>query len=140
MSFVRGFVRRPQRVWLRRLNFQIHLWIGLILTVYLIVIGLTGSILVFREELEGLAGLHPQRGVPTSGPYADPVEVIANLRAAFPQARVISLSAPTKFNRVYTAVSRAEAGPRCPATSRSTRSRARFWRAYRVACPENGRG
>ena len=104
MSFVRGFVRRPQRVWLRRLNFQIHLWIGLILTVYLIVIGLTGSILVFREELEGLAGLHPRRGVQTSGPYADPVEVIANLRAAFPDSRIVSLSAPTKFNPVYTAV------------------------------------
>jgi uncharacterized iron-regulated membrane protein len=104
MSLVRGFVRRPQRVWLRRLNFQIHLWIGLILTVYLVMIGLTGSILVFREELEGLAGLHPWRGIQTSGPYVDPVEVIANLRAAFPEARMISLSAPTKFNPLYTAV------------------------------------
>jgi uncharacterized iron-regulated membrane protein len=104
VSFLRGFVRRPQRVWLRQLNFQIHLWIGLILTVYLMVIGLTGSILVFREELEGLAGLHPRQGVQTSGPYADPVEVIASLRAAFPEARMISLSAPTKFNPVYAVI------------------------------------
>jgi uncharacterized iron-regulated membrane protein len=104
MSFLRGFVRRPQRVWLRRLNFQIHLWIGLILTVYLVIIGLTGSILVFREELEGLAGLNPWRGLQTSGPYADPVKVIAGVRAAFPEARMISLSAPTKSNPVYTAV------------------------------------
>lgn len=104
MSFLRGFVRRPQRVWLRRLNFQIHLWIGLILTLYLIVIGLTGSILVFREELEGMAGLHPWHGLETSGPYADPVNVIAGIRAAFPEARLISLSAPTKSNPVYTAV------------------------------------
>jgi uncharacterized iron-regulated membrane protein len=103
MSFVRGFVRRPQRVWLRRLNFQIHLWIGLILAIYLIVIGLTGSILVFREELEGLAGLHP-RGVQANGPYADPAQVIANLRAALPEGRIISLSAPTKSNPVYIAV------------------------------------
>src|SRR5271170_956463 len=103
MSFVRGFVRRPQRVWLRRLNFQIHLWIGLILTLYLIVIGVTGSILVFREELEGLAGLHPRSAL-TNGPYADPAEVIANLRAAFPEARMTSLSAPTKLNPAYTAV------------------------------------
>ena len=36
------------------MNFQIHLWIGLILIVYLIMISVTGSILVFREELEGL--------------------------------------------------------------------------------------
>ena len=104
MSFLRGFVRRPQRVWLRRLNFQIHLWIGLILTLYLIMIGLTGSILVFREELEHLAGANPWRGIQTSGPYADPVQVIASVRAAFPDARMISLSAPTKSNPVYIAV------------------------------------
>ncbi len=104
MGFLRGFVQRPQRVWLRRLNFQIHLWIGLLLTAWLIVIGLTGSILVFREELEGLAGVNPWRGVQVSGPLADPVEVIARVRAAFPEARMISLSAPTKTNPVYVAV------------------------------------
>jgi uncharacterized iron-regulated membrane protein len=104
LSFLRGFVRRPQRVWLRRLNFQIHLWIGLILTLYLIMIGLTGSILVFREELEHLAGANPWRGIQTSGSYADPVKAIASVRTAFPEARMISLSAPTKFNPVYIAV------------------------------------
>src|ERR1700733_12281464 len=104
MNSLRGFIRRPQRVWLRRLNFQIHLWIGLILTLYLIMIGLTGSILVFREELERLAGGNPWRGIQANGPYADPVTVIASVRAAFPDARLTSLSAPTKFNPVYTAV------------------------------------
>jgi uncharacterized iron-regulated membrane protein len=104
VSFLRGFVRRPQRVWLRRLNFQIHLWIGLILTLYLIMIGLTGSILIFREELEHLAGANPWRDIQTSGPYADPADVIATVRAAFPDARMTSLSAPTKSNPVYTAV------------------------------------
>jgi hypothetical protein len=104
MSFLRGFVRRPQRVWLRRLSFQLHLWIGLILTVYWVIICLTGSILVFREELEGLAGVNPWRDIQTSGPYADPVTVISTVRTAFPEARIISLSAPTKFNPVYTAV------------------------------------
>jgi uncharacterized iron-regulated membrane protein len=110
MSFVRGFVRRPQRVWLRRLNFQIHLWIGLILTLYLIVISVTGSILVFREELEGLAGLNPWRGIQASGPYADPVQVIANVRTAFPEAQMISLSAPTKSRPVYIAVLQSRGG------------------------------
>ena len=104
MSFIRGFVRRPQRVWLRRFNFQIHLWAGLILTLYLVVIALTGSVLVFREELERAAGLNPWSGIQTSGQYADPVAVVAKVREAFPQTRLISLSAPTPFNPVYTAV------------------------------------
>jgi uncharacterized iron-regulated membrane protein len=104
MSFLRGFVRRPQRVWLRQLNFHVHLWLGLILTAWLIAVGFTGSILVFREELESLAGLNPWRGIQASRPYADPVDVIVSVRAAFPQARMISLSAPTGSSPVYTAV------------------------------------
>lgn len=42
----------PQRVWLRRALFQVHLWIGIALLAYAIVIGLSGSALVFRDEIE----------------------------------------------------------------------------------------
>jgi len=41
----------PQRVFLRRALFQLHLWIGIILAAYAIVIGLTGSALIFKSEL-----------------------------------------------------------------------------------------
>jgi uncharacterized iron-regulated membrane protein len=54
----------PQRVFLRRALFQLHLWIGLILAAYAIVIGLTGSALIFKSELlehlqPSLFNLHP---------------------------------------------------------------------------------
>ena len=104
MSLVHGYLHRPRKVWLRRLSFQIHLWVGLILTLYMIMIGLSGSILVFREELENLAGLNPWHNLQTSARPVDPVEAIANVRAAFPQARLISLRAPTESNPVYVAV------------------------------------
>ena len=42
----------PHRVWLRRALFQVHLWIGIVISAYAIIIGLTGSALVFREEFE----------------------------------------------------------------------------------------
>ena len=45
------WLRSPQRVFLRRALFQIHLWSGVILAAYAIVIGLTGSALVFKDEL-----------------------------------------------------------------------------------------
>ena len=45
MSLVRGYLRRPRKVRIGRLSFQIHLRVGLILTLYTIMIGLTGSIL-----------------------------------------------------------------------------------------------
>lgn len=42
---------RPQQLWLRKAFFQIHLWAGILLALYVIAIGISGSILVFQEEL-----------------------------------------------------------------------------------------
>lgn len=47
---LKTFVDHPQRVWARRVLFQIHLWAGILLSLYLIVIGTTGSLLVFEDE------------------------------------------------------------------------------------------
>jgi uncharacterized iron-regulated membrane protein len=47
-----NWITSPQRVRLRRALFQIHLWVGIALALYAIVIGLTGSALVFRDEME----------------------------------------------------------------------------------------
>jgi uncharacterized iron-regulated membrane protein len=46
------WLRLPQRVWLRRAAFQIHLWVGLIIGLYVVVLSLTGSALVYRNELD----------------------------------------------------------------------------------------
>ena len=46
-----GFYRQPQKVWIRRAMFQIHLWTGIGVGVYITVVCLTGSVLVFRREL-----------------------------------------------------------------------------------------
>ena len=46
------WLRQPQRVWLRRASFQIHLWVGLIIGLYVVVLSLTGSALVYRNELD----------------------------------------------------------------------------------------
>jgi uncharacterized iron-regulated membrane protein len=43
--------RRPQTVWLRRALFQVHLWTGIGLGFYVVLMSVTGSALVFRREL-----------------------------------------------------------------------------------------
>jgi len=45
------WVRKPQRVWLRRAIFQVHLWSGIGLGLYVFFISVTGSVLVYRNEL-----------------------------------------------------------------------------------------
>ena len=51
MSTLDRWARTPQSVWLRRALFQIHLWTGIAVGVYILVISLTGSLLVFRVDL-----------------------------------------------------------------------------------------
>ena len=46
-----GFIDRPQRVWFRRALFQVHLWAGVGIGLYVIAISLSGSILVFQQDL-----------------------------------------------------------------------------------------
>lgn len=46
------WARQPQTLWLRRALFQIHLWSGLVLGLYIVMLSLTGSALVYRNELD----------------------------------------------------------------------------------------
>jgi uncharacterized iron-regulated membrane protein len=45
------WLRRPQSVWLRKALFQVHLWTGIALGLYVFVISVSGSAIVFRNEL-----------------------------------------------------------------------------------------
>jgi len=50
------WLRRPQNVWLRRALFQIHLWTGIGFGLYVVLISVTGSAIVFRNEIYQKAG------------------------------------------------------------------------------------
>jgi uncharacterized iron-regulated membrane protein len=50
------WLRRPQGVWLRRALFQIHLWTGIGTGLYVVLISVTGSAIVFRNEIYQKAG------------------------------------------------------------------------------------
>ena len=45
------WVRQPQKIWLRRAVFQVHLWSGIAIGLYILMISVTGSVLVYRNEL-----------------------------------------------------------------------------------------
>lgn len=52
MTLWTKWLRQPQTVWLRKAMFQIHLWTGIGLGLYLVMLSLTGSALVYRNELD----------------------------------------------------------------------------------------
>jgi len=51
MSKWQQWVRQPQSVWLRKAVFQIHLWLGIGIGIYVLLISVSGSVLVYRNEL-----------------------------------------------------------------------------------------
>jgi uncharacterized iron-regulated membrane protein len=51
LSAWQRWVRQPQKTWLRRVLFQVHLWSGISLGLYILMISVTGSVLVYRNEL-----------------------------------------------------------------------------------------
>ncbi len=104
MGFLQRYFRRPQQLAVRRLNFQVHLWVGIILALYMIVIGVTGSILVFRPELERLCGLKPWQNIRVQEPLADIATVVDNLKAAYPRSHVVSVDAPSVDEATFVAV------------------------------------
>jgi uncharacterized iron-regulated membrane protein len=71
----------------RRLIAQIHLWIGLTLCLPLVILGLTGSVLVFEDELRGLLDPPAERGT-DSGDRATIAEILTVAQAAAPFGHV----------------------------------------------------
>jgi uncharacterized iron-regulated membrane protein len=103
-NFLYRFVHRPQRLWARRLNFQVHLWVGIILSLYMILIGVTGSILVFRAELEILTSRNPWHHLVVTEPFVDIPTVVSNVTAANARAQILSVLTPTERDPTFVAL------------------------------------
>ncbi|MGH7489415.1 MAG: PepSY domain-containing protein, partial [bacterium] len=102
MNLLQRYFRRPQTLLLRRAIFQLHLWVGLVVALYMAMIGITGSVLVFRQEFDARALPRHWRELRTTSP-ATAGTVMARLNSAYPDLRTISLMAPTSFNPTFVA-------------------------------------
>ena len=77
------FVRQPQTLWLRRALFQVHLWTGLAIGIYILVISVSGSMIVFRREMD--RAFCPQIVmVKPSGPRLNDAQLIAAAKEVNP--------------------------------------------------------
>jgi uncharacterized iron-regulated membrane protein len=60
MTFRERALRRPQTLWIRKAVFQIHLWTGIGVGLYIVVVSVSGSAVVFRRELMRSMANRPQ--------------------------------------------------------------------------------
>lgn len=95
---------RPQSVWLRRAVFQVHLWCGIGIGVYVFVVSLTGSIVVYRNELYAAAERAPIVLTP-SGPRLSDADLKAVASRAYPGYAVTGIRDGTQAGQpVYITV------------------------------------
>lgn len=88
-------LHHPRKLWLRRALFQIHLWVGVLLSLYIIVIGLTGSILVFGDEIRHVSF----RNVSFDSEHVVPIDaLIEKTKKSFPSAHLAFITPPQKEN------------------------------------------
>ena len=100
MALLEDAVYHPRKLWVRKAIFQVHLWTGVLLTLYLVIIALTGSVLVFERELTGFA---LPAGVTQHLP-ATPVpiaNVVANVERSYSGAQIDALTVPTRSIPAY---------------------------------------
>ena len=98
---MRAFLYRPQSVFLRKAIFQVHLWTGVLVGLYVFVVCVTGAALVFRIDLQ--RALHPDLFTPAIGTPADAATILESVRDAFPGDRVSGIDAPTTVRPTYLA-------------------------------------
>lgn len=104
-------LHQPRKLLVRRVMFQIHLWIGLALALYILIIGITGSLLVFRQELTTRALPAEWRALRTATPVTASA-VVAHLNAAYANPRIVSVTAPSEHYPLFVATLGATPGSR----------------------------
>lgn len=98
---VKRLLHRPQSVLLRKALFQVHLWIGVAVGLYVLVVSVTGAALMFRIEMQ--RAIHSELFTPSPGATVDAATMLDSVQASFPGQRISGIDAPTTVRPTYLA-------------------------------------
>ena len=91
MTYWQQWIRQPQTAWLRKATFQLHLWTGIGVGLYVVLVSVTGSVLVFSNELYMAATRDPII-VTGSGARLTDEQLKGAATRAYPGYTVLSVS------------------------------------------------
>jgi uncharacterized iron-regulated membrane protein len=93
MTYWRRWIWQPRTTWLRKAIFQLHLWSGIGIGLYVLLISVTGSILVYRNELYRAVTPDPII-VAASGARLTDEQLKGTATREYPGYRVLLISRP----------------------------------------------
>jgi uncharacterized iron-regulated membrane protein len=88
-----SFLQKPQSLFWRKALFQVHLWSGIVASLYVILIGVTGSVLVFRDEAQHASESHLRQAANPEGKRADLTALAERLVRENPQQYIAGVYA-----------------------------------------------
>lgn len=98
MTHWQRWVSQPQTVWLRKAVFQVHMWSGIGLGLYVLVVSVTGSIVVYSNEMYRAATRTPIV-VTQSGPRLSDDELKAAATRAYRGSTIISIGSGQRLDQ-----------------------------------------
>ncbi|HTW65210.1 MAG TPA: PepSY-associated TM helix domain-containing protein [Bryobacteraceae bacterium] len=104
MTLWRRWIHRPQNLAIRKLLFQVHLWLGIGVGLYVTVISVSGSALVYSREIAGKR-LHRTVEVPSNGrTRLRTFELRRRVEHACPSCEVLSIVEPQRADQAEAVV------------------------------------
>lgn len=97
----RRLLERPQNIWVRKSLFQIHLWTGVTVCLYLAVVSISGSALVFRRELSPRQLQHKVALAKPGRPRLRAEELEESVQRAFPGDEILTVIEPRNAYQPY---------------------------------------
>ncbi|MEP7306749.1 MAG: PepSY-associated TM helix domain-containing protein [Acidobacteriota bacterium] len=97
MTLGQRLARQPQSLWARKALFQVHLWTGIGVGLYIFAISLSGSAIVFRREIARLAWSAPT--VNPTGKILSRDELSTVVKKAYPRFDVAAVTFAKKPDR-----------------------------------------
>src|SRR5437762_3697976 len=98
MKHWQRWISHPKTIWLRKAIFQLHMWSGIGIGLYVLMVSVTGSIVVYRNELYTAATRDPIV-IAQSGPRLRDDELKASATRAYPGYAVANINSTENPNQ-----------------------------------------
>jgi uncharacterized iron-regulated membrane protein len=92
------WVRRPQSLLFRKILFQLHLWVGIGVGLYVAAISVSGSAIVCRREISRIASRPMRVAAPVGRRRMPPEEIEQRIVRTYPGYQILSLREPQRWD------------------------------------------
>jgi len=99
MTLWQQWVQRPQALWFRKAFFQVHLWVGIGVGIYVLVISISGSAIIYRRELARKYSRKTVLVAAAGRRRMSVEEQEQNVKRAYPTYEVLNIREPERRDR-----------------------------------------